>query len=561
VSPLFSFILFFALTSFAITQSARAEREVSHKEATAAVRLTPFPFRAVAGLRLEKSTRTRLRATPVEVQEFTESEWPVRRATLARPAPRPPVLTLEQAYDLTLSSDQAIRSAMVELRNARLEPWSALTRMGPQITGNLSYEAIREQRTNNPGPTTAPLTATADTAPAAPANPFAGAGASVGTMPTGAAPTAPVPQPSDPALGTAGTATPDFGGTHNHTRRAGIFFQLPLLDLTVFPAWRFGRLSAASAELRRQYIVRETLFGVARAYYAVLRARAIVDVNRETVALARDQAVVAESRFSLGDVARSDVLQAESVVQAARRTLIESEGLLELNRNNLTNILNLHWDTPFTVAEPADAPALREDYGFILMNAFQKREDFRASSNGIDQSVERRKEVAASYAPRVVAQAQHDWTDVTTNTSNLEAQRIWTAVVAVQVPFFTGGQREVDLRRASHNIDQAHIDHEKLTKSIQAEVRQAWIDVRTLRGSIAALEAEVQAVEGAYRDLSSNYEVGKATSLDVAAGLRDRNNARATLAGSRYDYQVALRNLERAEASFQTGRVRASRVK
>ena len=465
------------------------------------------------------------------------------------PVPAVRVITLEEAYDRALATDQSIRNAYLQLRTARLEPWSALTRIGPHLAGNLSYELIRERRFNNPGPTIAPLAATSDTAPGVPTGIIGGTDADT------------IREPTDPALGTAGTFNPDFSGTHNHTRRAGLFIQQPLLDLTVFPAWRFGKLSVASAELRRQYIIRETLFGVARAYYGVLKVQAIVRVNRETVALARDQVGVAESRFSLGDVARTDVLRAESVLQSARRTLIESEGLLDLDRNTLANILNLDWDAPFAVAEPAEAPPVRDAFHAILASAFQRREDFRASALGIDQRILKRKEVIASYAPRVVAQANHDWANVTTNTSRLDEQRIWSATVAVQVPFFTGGQREIDLRKARLAIDQAELDHETLAKSIQGEVKQAWIDVRTLRESILALEAEAETVERAYEDLTSNYRAGTATSLDAAAGLRDRNNARATLAGTRYNYQVALRNLQRAEAAFQTDRIRRARVK
>jgi outer membrane protein TolC len=460
---------------------------------------------------------------------------------------------------LALASDQSIRSAYIELRTAQLEPWSALTRIGPQLIGNLGYELIREKRFASE--TNANAGTALDESLVAP---------DVRVMP--GAPgsnqlTPPVMSGSTPESATGAVrpavplASPSFEGTRSYTRRAGLFWQQPLLDLSVFPAWRFGKLSAATAELRRQFTIRETLFGVARAYYAVLKIQAIVAVNRETVALARDQVKVAESRFSLGDVAHADVLRAQSVFEAARRTLIESEGLLDLNRNTLVNILNLDWDTNFTVVDPAEAPPVRDSFNEILETAFGRREDYRASALGIGQRIERRKEVAAGYAPRVVAQANHDWTNVTSNTSNIEAQRIWSATVAVQVPFFTGGQREIDLRKAAYAIDQARLDHEKLTNAIQAEVKRAWIDVRTLRESIVALQAEVLAAQRAYEDLTNNYQFGTATSLDVSAGLRDRNNARTSLAGTRYDYQVALRNLQRAEALFQDHRVRSARVK
>jgi outer membrane protein len=539
---------------------AALSRSNARSEATSADAQNESPlagriaFHAAADLRASESAREAALEPALDrpskaaaVEQPAGSSIPKPGPSMPKPPPRSRLITLEQAYDIALASDQAIRNAYVALRNAQLEPWSALTRVAPQITGQLNYEVIRERRFYNPTDVySAPLATTPDTAPLVSSGDPETAGSQVS---------------KDPTPGIAGTVIPDFPGTHNYTRRATAVIQQPLLDLTVFPAWRFGKLSVATADLRRKYLIRETLFGVARAYYAVLKAQAIVQVNRETLTLAAEQLEVARRRFSLGDVARSDELRAQSVMEVARRALIESQGLLEVNQNTLANILNLDWDTDFRVTDPTELPVLHESYPALLASAFQRREDFRASAFGIDQRVELRKEVIAQYAPRVVAQAQHDWTDVTTNTSNLNSQRIWTAVVAVQVPFFTGGQREIDLHRTANAIERAKNDHESLAKSIQSEVKQAWVEVRTLRESVLALNAEVKSAEAAYEDLTAGYREGTATSLDVAAGLRERNNARATLAGSRFDYQVALRNVQRAAATFQSERVRNSRAK
>jgi outer membrane protein TolC len=466
------------------------------------------------------------------------------------------LLTLEQAYDQALTSDQAIRNAYIELRSARLESWSALTRMAPRVAGNLSYEVIRERRFTN-GPASPFL----DETLAGPDLPPSLGEAAPGrlTIPGVTGPTA------DPALGGVGASQPpdasDFHGTHSYTRRAGLTLQQPLLDLTVFPAWRFGRLTAESARLRRQFTIRETLFGVAQAYYAVLKVQAIVGVNRETASLAQAQIELAKNRLDLGDVARTDVFRAESVYHAARRTLIESEGLLRVSRNTLANILNLEWEADFVVVNPKESPPEPEPFRTFLQRGFERREDYRASALGIGMKVERRKEIVASYAPRIVAQANHDWDSVTTNTSNTTGQRIWSGFVAVQVPIFTGGQREIDLSRAGMALESARLDHEKLTKEIEAEMLRGYTDVDILRGSIVALEAELASVQHNYEDLTTNYRAGTATSLDVSAGLVDLNNARTSLLAARYNYQVALRNLERAEGVFQEERVQSTRVK
>src|SRR5207302_8464209 len=111
---------------------------------------------------------------------------------------------------------------------------------------------------------------------------------------------------------------------------SGLAFQQPIIDFTVFPAYKLGRLSAQSARLEHQFTIRETLFGVARAYYEVLKQQRLVAVNRETLELGTRQLDLSQKRADVGEVTRADVLRARVTVETARRTLVESENTLAL---------------------------------------------------------------------------------------------------------------------------------------------------------------------------------------------------------------------------------------
>ena len=426
----------------------------------------------------------------------------------AESAPSRRTITLEQAYDRTLAGDQSIRIAQYEIRKAALLPWSALARMGPSLTGNASYDTAGTSRSY----------------------------ASV----------------------RSGTDTVGLG-SDTFTRHAGLTLEQPLLDFSVFPAYRRGKLAAESARLQHRFIVRQTLFGVAQAYYNVLKLQSVAAVNKETVDLAQKQLDVAQTRFNVGAVARIDVMRARATLEDARNTLIQSTGQLDTARDTLSNILNLEGATDFDVAAPPDAPDERPVFDTVLDRAWTGREDYRASVLAIDQDVERRSEIKAQYAPRVVAQASSGWTNTTSNASSYA--HVNDAFVSVQMPFLTGGQREIDLRTASHQIAETRLNAEKLKKSIESEVKGAWIKIGTGRESIEALRAEVDAATQNYADLQAQYEAGTATSLDVQSALRDLNNARTLLTSQVYDYQVALRDLQRADARFERERVEHARAK
>ena len=129
----------------------------------------------------------------------------------------------------------------------------------------------------------------------------------------------------------------------------------------------------------------------------------------------------------------------------------------------------------------------------------------------------------------------------------------------MQIPFLTGGQREIDLRTAGHQIVETRLNHETAGKNLQEEVKDAWLQVRSLKETIKAARAQLAATEQTYTDVENEYKEGSATSLDAQSALIDLNNARTTVTTETYAYQVALLDLQRAMALFQPERVARAR--
>ena len=412
-------------------------------------------------------------------------------------------LTLEQAYDLTLASDQNIRTAFLEVKKADLLPLSALTRIAPRLNGSYSY---------------------------------ARSGANV-----------------EPA------GLSSITRSHRGVGVASLTLDQTLIDFSAFPARRRGKLQASAARLLRRFTIRETLFGVAASYYEVLKQERLLEVNRQSLELTSQQEDLAQKRADVGEVTRSDVLRAQVSVETARRALIASENSLELQRNTLRNILNFAPDAPLCLVEPTAYRANKQAFEDLLQKAWQQREDLQERTLFIQQSEERRKEILAQYGPRVVASA--DQSSSLASGSSAGGTEAWSAGVSVQIPFFSGGQREIDLATARYTLDQSILDKQRLGKSIEAEVKQAWLAVRALDSSLRAVQVQIQAAEQGYADLQNQYSAGTAKSVDVLSALQDLNTVRSDLATLTFDYQVALRSLEQVTGSFQESRVQAGIVK
>ena len=409
------------------------------------------------------------------------------------------VISLEQAYDRTLTSDQSIRIAYTEILKAKLLPWSALTKFGPRITAGASYNHVETttQYYNNP---------------------------TLGIL---------------------------------DAQNANLSLNQPLIDFTFFPAFKLGKLTVKSNRLQYQLTIRNVLFGAAKAYYEVLKQQQIVKLDKNTLELAMNQLQLSQNQYDAGAVSKVDILRARSSVEGAQQVLIVDQNILESNRNTLANTLNLHGkEREFEVVQPADAIGRVGSFEENLATAYAGREDYKISAIAIQQNKEQRNEVIGQYAPTVNAQLTQNWSDSRNNPSS----QAWGGLISVQIPFFTGGQREIDLRTARLNIDEAKINLETTQKTVETDVNTTWLQVETLRETIVSLTAQVKADEQNYQDLQNQYEAGAATSLDTQNALNQLANSRTRLITQTYQYQVVRRDLDRAIAVFQNQRVKKARV-
>ncbi|MBV9463116.1 MAG: TolC family protein [Verrucomicrobiae bacterium] len=407
-------------------------------------------------------------------------------------------LTLEEAYDLTLRSDQSIRVALEQIRIANLQPWSALTRIAPQVTANGSYTTTNVR------------------------NGSAAAG-----------------------FGSGASANPDL-------KRADITLNQPLLDLTVFPVYHQGLLAERVARLQRNLAIRNVLFGVAQAYYGILKQQSIASVDREVVRLTGEQLDAAQARFDVGEVTMTDVLAARTTLEQARAALFRAENDLQAARDQLSSILNMDFHRIIAVSEPPSEPQKLPDLDAVVLRAREAREDVQVGRLAVEQAKTTRSEVVAEYGPRLSAQLSENWADPA---SVGNRNPYWQAGLAVQLPIFEGGQREIDLIQAGYQINIAKLNLETTQKTAALDVRNAWFMAKTARAVLATLRVAVESAEKNYANQRERYRAGEATSLDVLDAVRNLQAARSDLASQTYDYQVDLLNLEKAIGDFQDSRV------
>jgi outer membrane protein len=406
-------------------------------------------------------------------------------------------LTIEEAYRQAIVNEEQVKIAERELAKAQLLPWRAIALLTPRADVVGTFTRNKDEISFTQTPTLPGQTGTPSTI-----------------------------RPLESWLGTFSVIQ-------------------PLIQPSFIPSWQLGKDSIRQNTQQYGFTLREVLFGVARAYYEVLRAQAQVEVANETLALTQDELKQAQARFRVGEVTKTDVLRAEVEVARAERAVITAENNVELTATVLARTVGV----PGTVRVVEPTPPLfpGERYEQLLDKAYKQRQDLRAQDAAVDVARQRRNLQRARYFPSVGAQWQFPRLDSPTFANRDE---FWTLTLNFEVPLFDGGVRELDLQEEEENLAQARLQLDRLKKDVGVEVKRTFVAAETLAATLDTLKKEVALAQENYNITSKQYRVGLATSLDVNTALNALNQVRTQLTDQTYAYQLALLGLDHAVGTF-----------
>jgi len=413
--------------------------------------------------------------------------------TLKEAAPAPvEVLTLDAAFRLALKTDEQVRISEKELQKARLQPLRAWTYITPRANIQGTYTRY--------------------------ANAVSFSSSAAG-------------------------GTPELFPLDLY--QANFRVVQPLFEPTFLTRRSAAGNFIAQGCYGLQQTAKSRLFDTASAYYNVLKAQSLVDVARQTLDLANQELRVANARFQVGEETKTAVLRAEVDVTRGERDLVQSRNGLKLAQATLANII--HQPATFEVAAPAAQEPATEALHTYQEQAVKYRDDLKVEQENLCISKYNRDLVQEELYPN--ANATFTYTRVTPQTL-IQPDDFWSLVVGLNIPIFEGGLTYVNLDEARKTIRQAELRVENLRREISIQVENAYLQVQTLASTLSTLEKQVQYAAENYDIIFKQFQVGVATSLDVTNALTSLTSARTDLANERYNYQVALLNLQQTTGIF-----------
>jgi outer membrane protein len=278
------------------------------------------------------------------------------------------------------------------------------------------------------------------------------------------------------------------------------------------------------------------------AYFAVLFAQAIADVQQNQMREVEARMKVIEERYRTDGVALYEVLRHQAELANVRQQNLNAQRDLAVALLDLKTCLGQPLEADITPADPLEFHPVEgtlDDQMAVAQRQSPELAAAEARCKAADQSLKAARR--ASY-PAIVATA------VGAGVAIQDAPGLTGSAygVSMYLPIFDGG-----LRRANSEAAKARVAEEKATCSdmklkVKRDVAAAWLDLQTASENVSVSETAISQADEAYRALQLRYDARRAIQAELLDALGALTRARLNRVQALYDYNIARARLDRA---------------
>jgi TolC family type I secretion outer membrane protein len=328
------------------------------------------------------------------------------------------------------------------------------------------------------------------------------------------------------------------------------------------PIYSGGRTVAQTSQAinlvesaRAQTLATETTVfqAVAQAYLDVVRDQALVEVNRNNVAVLRKQLEATQDRFRVGEVTRTDVAQAEASLAQAVGQLVTAQGNLENSRAEYVRAVGHRPGTLMLPRERPTLPATLEETVSLAGN-----NNFNVLSANFTELAARDNinVVRGQLLPQIsvigtlnrARDQSVNFKDTLVNSAQVTAQ--------LTMPLYEAGSIYSQTRQAEQTVGQRRSQVDDARRAAVQTATTSWSTLQAARASISSFAQAVRAAQIALEGTQQEALVGTRTVLDVLIQNQTLLTTQSQLITAEHDAALAEFNVAAA-----TGRLIAADLK
>lgn len=301
-------------------------------------------------------------------------------------------------------------------------------------------------------------------------------------------------------------------------------------------------VQAAQADLRLE---------VARAYWAVVTARASLGVLEEGIARSQAHVTDVNQRYMAGLVPPNELSSATAQEARSRMLAIEARTQRDVAMADLARLIGVAPDQPIEpTADLGRATAANQPFALapLVETARAARQERRALQQRVTAAEAQRDAAAAGRRPTIQVLGGVDYARPNPKIFPRvdRFQDSWDAGVGVNWPLWDGGRTVAEVAQATAVSQAATHRLAEFDSQLGVEVRQRALEVESAVAAVAAANSGVTAAADARRVVEERYRAGVIAEIEVL--------------DAEYALLQAQLDLTRAQAAVRLAEARLTRA-
>jgi outer membrane protein TolC len=316
-----------------------------------------------------------------------------------------------------------------------------------------------------------------------------------------------------------------------------------LVNLNAFETYMAAKHNFEAAKLTAQDARDLVVLTVGNAYLLCIADEArikAVDAELASSKLSFDQATDAHEA---GTSPRLDVLRAQVDYQSEQQTLISTTNQLAKDKLALARAIGLPLDQKFELADHTPFQALdTPDPDDAFQQALKQRRDLAAAAEQTKAAEATRKAAVYDQLPTLAVSGNYGDQGETVGHSH----GTYTAEGQLSAPILQIAKTRGEEETAGAQLDQARAKLSDQVQQVNADVRDAILDIQTAAKLVDATQSNVDLAREALSEAQQRFKAGVDSSLSVSQALATDRQAEDQYISALYQHNVAKLSLARS---------------
>jgi outer membrane protein len=302
-----------------------------------------------------------------------------------------------------------------------------------------------------------------------------------------------------------------------------------------------------------EQIISDKIYEVKKAYFDILKAKSIIDVQRKNVTLQEQQLHRAKKYLKAGIKTIIDVSDAEVRVEQAKLDLENAKYDLELQRATLEEIMGyVPYSGAYTLYSkklplphlsrslPSMNSSLAKLESFAYIHRYAMQSTIH-SIRGAQSNVESSK---GDYYPTLSVGANYTAQHVDESAGLMLPERQGQMAVQMNWNLFSGYQTDARVQEAKIAVLKASSRHQGVKLAIKRQVVDSYIGVRRSKKNVNLSESIAKASLKKFDQAQKRYENDLSDYVELQDAQQGYIESLSRLVTAYYDYYIALSQLD-----------------